>query len=205
MMKTDSNKSETVAEAKSEATLAAPSCSPFFVFDVESIGLHGEGFAVAGGVYIAGAAQWEFCFCCPMDKAEGLQADRDWVSRNVPVMEETHRDTYGLRLAFWQAWEKAKAGGAEMAAECLWPVEARFLQDCIRDDAQRLPTAPYPCHEISSVMLSAGMNPMATYDRTPSELPRHNPLADARQSARLLSEALARMGNVKVSEVADET
>jgi hypothetical protein len=44
-------------------------------------------------------------------------------------------------------------------------------------------------------MLSAGMNPLATYDRTPSELPRHNPLADARQSARLLSEALARMGN----------
>ena len=182
-------------ENQSGASLPPRTCSPFFVFDVESIGLHGEGFAVAGGVYIAGAAQWEFYFCCPMDKAEGLQADRDWVSRNVPVMEETHRDTYGLRLAFWQAWEKAKASGAEMAAECLWPVEARFLQDCIRDDAQRLPTAPYPCHEIASVMLSAGMNPMATYDRTPSETPRHNPLADARQSARLLWEALARMGN----------
>lgn len=168
----------------------------FFVFDVESIGLHGEGFAVAGGVYLAnGAAQWEFCFCCPPDKAEGLQSDRDWVNRNVPVMDITHRDTYGLRMAFWEAWEKAKAGGAEMAAECLWPVEARFLRDCITDDAQRLPSAPYPCHEIASVMLASGMDPMATYDRTPSELPRHNPLADARQSARLLSEALARIGN----------
>lgn len=195
-MKTDIEQPETVAEAKSEATLAAPSGSTFFVFDVESIGLHGEGFAVAGGVYLAnGAAQWEFCFCCPLDQAEGLQADRDWVMRNVPALEITHRETKGLRMAFWEVWEKAKASGAEMAAECLWPVEARFLRDCITDDAQRLPTAPYPCHEISSVMLSAGMNPMATYDRTPSELPRHNPLADARQSARLLSEALARMSN----------
>jgi hypothetical protein len=165
----------------------------FFVFDVESIGLHGEGFAVAGGVYIDGAAQWEFCFCCPTDRAQGLSSDRDWVSKNIPVMEITHRDVFGLRMAFWDAWEKARTRGSEMAAECMWPVEARFLEDCVTDDAQRLSTAPYPCHEISSVMLAAGMNPMATYDRTPSELPKHNPLSDARQSARLLSEALAKL------------
>ncbi len=79
-----------------------------------------------------------------------------------------------------------------MAAECLWPVEARFIHDCITDDAQRLSAAPYPFHEIASVMLASGMDPMATYNRTPSEMPRHNPLADARQSARLLSEALSR-------------
>lgn len=137
-----------------------------------------------------------------MDMAEGLQADRDWVSRNVPVMEITHRDTYGLRLAFWQAWEKAKAAGAEMAAECLWPVEARFLRDCITGDAQRLPDAPYPCHEIASVMLAAGMDPMATYEREESEKPAHSPLADARQSARLLATALRRLTSAAVSESA---
>lgn len=165
----------------------------FFVFDVESIGLHGEGFAVAGGVYIDGAAQWEFCFCCPTDRAQGFSGDRDWVSKNIPVMEITHRDVFGLRMAFWDAWEKARAGGSQMAAECMWPVEARFLEDCVTDDAQRLPTAPYPCHEIASIMLSAGMDPMATYDRTPSELPKHNPLADARQSARLLAMAMEKL------------
>lgn len=175
--------------------LAPAHGSPFFIFDVESIGLYGEGFAVAGGVYLDGAPQWEFCFCCPRGKAEGLQADRDWVNQNVPMLILNENDPRGLRMSFWSAWETAKAEGAQMAAECLWPVEARFLRDCIIDDAQRLATAPYPCHEIASVMLSAGMNPMATYDRTPSELPRHNPLADARQSARLLFEALARMGN----------
>lgn len=163
----------------------------FFVFDVESVGLHGEGFAVAGGVYLAGSSQWEFCYACPTDEAEGDLEGRRWVKENVPEMDITHRDTYGLRLAFWEAWERAKSGSAEMAAECLWPVEARFLRDCITDDAQRLASAPYPIHEIASVMLAAGMDPLATYDRTPSEMPRHNPLADARQSARLLSEALA--------------
>jgi hypothetical protein len=164
----------------------------FFVFDVESIGLHGEGFAVAGGVYLGnGAAQWEFRFCCPAEMAEGLLTDRDWVYKNVPVMEITHRNTLGLRMAFWSEWEKAKAWGAEMAAECLWPVEARFVQACIKDDAQRLSDAPYPFHEIASIMLSAGMNPMENYERKASELPKHEPLADARQSARLLSEALA--------------
>ncbi len=167
--------------------------SSFFVFDVESIGLHGDGFAVAGGVYLEnGAAQWEFCFCCPPEKADGFEMDRDWVNRNVPVMEITHRDTFGLRMAFWHEWNRAKVRGARMAAECLWPVEARFLRDCITDDAQRLDDAPYPVHEIASIMFAAGMDPLASYDRTPSEMPRHNPLADARQSARLLAEALAK-------------
>lgn len=163
----------------------------FFVFDVESIGLHGEGFAVGGGVYLDnGAVQWEFCFSCPPEKAEGLQSDRDWVDKNVPQIEITHRSPNQVRAVFWEAWKKARAGGAIMAAECMWPVEANFLEACIRDDGQRLETAPYPCHDISSMMLSAGMDPMKTYDRKPSELPKHNPLCDARQSAALLSVAL---------------
>ncbi len=43
-----------------------------FIFDVESVGLHGEGFAVAGGVYRAenAAAQSEFRFCCPTLRLE---------------------------------------------------------------------------------------------------------------------------------------
>ena len=48
----------TNSERKAGAGLAAVPCSPFFVIDVESVGLHGEGFAVAGGVYLRnGAAQ----------------------------------------------------------------------------------------------------------------------------------------------------
>lgn len=165
----------------------------YFVFDVESIGLHGEGFAVAGGVYGSeGSARWEFCFACPTDEAAGLNLDRQWVKNNIPLLELTHRNTLQVRLAFWNEWERARKTYPNiiMAGECIWPVEANFLSLCIQDDAARLETSPYPCHDISSIMLAAGLDPMKTYDRTESEKPVHNPLADARQSARLLSLAI---------------
>ena len=165
----------------------------FFIFDVESAGLHGEGFAVAGGVYINGAAQSEFRFCCPPEEAEGEEADRDWVKANVPVMEITHRDPRGIREAFWAKWMEAKKQypGIKMAGECIWPVEAGFVARCIyQDKEKRNWEGPYPFHEIASFMQAAGMDPMATYERKASEKPAHEPLADARLSARLLTEAL---------------
>lgn len=173
--------------------------SPFFIFDVESIGLHGEGFAVGGGVYINGAAQEEFRFCCPMDSAEGWSSeDKKWVEENVPVMEITHRKPPMMREDFWKKWLEAKAKypGITMAAECLWPVEAAFVASCVyQAQLERNWSGPYPFHEIASIMLAAGMDPMATHDRTASEQPAHEPLADARLSARLLAEALTRMAN----------
>ncbi len=167
--------------------------SAFFVFDVESVGLHGEGFAVAGGVYIKGVAQSEFRFCCPIEEAEGQDSDREWVKNNVPVMEETHRTPRGVRQAFWAEWEKAKNNYSDvtMAGECIWPVEASFVEACVQQDREnRNWGGPYPFHEIASFMAAAGMDPMAPYDREESEKPAHEPLADARQSARLLATAL---------------
>lgn len=170
----------------------------FFVFDVESIGLHGEGFAVAGGVYLAsGAAQSEFAMACPPDEASGAASDREWVKANVPVLEITHQIPRLVRDAFWTEWMNAKQRypGIVMAAECLWPVEANFVAQCVRDNPdERTWEGPYPFQEIASFLSAAEMDPMATYERNPSELPAHNPLADSRQSARLLSGALAKIG-----------
>lgn len=168
----------------------------YFVFDVESIGLHGDGFAVAGGVYINGAAQSEFSFCCPLEEAQGVASDRMWVKKHVPVIKITHRTLDGIRDAFWFAWIEAKERypGIAMAGECIWPVEANFVSACVAQDPEaRRWSGPYPFHDISSIMLAAGMDPMATYAREPSELPTHEPLADARQSARLLATALAKL------------
>lgn len=182
-------------------------CSPFFVFDVESVGLHGEGFAVAGGVYLSkGDAQWEFCYACPIGAAKGDDEGRNWVKANVPILDVTHRLPIGIRDAFWLDWLKAKSQYTEivMAVECGWPVEARFLCAVIDDDLEnRRWKGPYPLQEIASYLAASGMNPMATYKRTPSENPAHNPLMDARLSARLLSKALARMGNEKLTHSRD--
>ena len=169
--------------------------APFFVFEVESVGLHGEGFAVAGGVYIDGAARSEFRYCCPLDEAKGEDEDREWVKANVPALEITHRSTKTMREAFWSEWENAKARypGITMAGECIWPVEAGFVAECVKQQmTDRKWAGPYPFHDIASVMLAAGMDPMATYERTESEKPAHEPLADARLSARLLAMALRR-------------
>ncbi|MCC6880918.1 MAG: hypothetical protein IT576_02095 [Verrucomicrobiales bacterium] len=175
--------------------------SPFFVFDVESIGLHGQAFAVAGGIYTRdGSTLREFAFHCHESRADGEMSDRVWVNENVTVSSlsaivECPRD---VRSMFWRVWADAKETypGITMAVECGWPVEARFLNACIDDDrGERNWSGPYPMHEIASIMLAAGMDPMATYERLPKELPAHEPLADARQSARLLATALKSLVN----------
>jgi len=166
----------------------------FFVFDVESVGLHGEGFAVAGGVYLEnGATQWEFFYACHPDAAIGEIIDFEWVLKNLPVITRTHYTPALVRDAFWNEWMKAKAAGALMAVECGWPVEGRFLNACIEDDKSRKWEGPYPMIEISTYLIAAGMDPMAKNTRTPSEMPEHNPLSDARLSARLLSEAISKI------------
>lgn len=165
----------------------------FMVFDVESIGLHGEGFAVGFAVVDPkrqrpGHFAW---FCCPPEKARGEDANRRWVAENVPAMEPTHDSPREVRAAFWREWLRWKGEGAVLVADCCWPVEARFLAACVDDDPHgREWEGPYPLHDLASVLLALGQDPLATKERLPSELPQHHPLADALQSARQLLDAL---------------
>ena len=166
-----------------------------FVFDCESIGLYGEVFAVAGGVYRRGLPIHEFCYACPRDHEDvyGTKKDREWVDEHVPSIHVTHESPEDIRRAFWKEWMWAKKHFHDISiwAECLWPIEARFVVKTVCDDFEnRTWEGPYPFHEISTAMHLAGMDPMKTYTRKPLELPNHHPLADTRLSARLLSEAL---------------
>lgn len=163
----------------------------FMVFDVESIGLHGEGFAVGWVVIDEYGEELEASHIgCPADAASGSAVNRTWVNKNVPQIRTAY-SPLEVRELFWNAWLEWKHKGALLAAECAWPVEASFLSHCVAED----PTArewqgPYPLIDIASVRLAAGFDPLAKCDRFADELPEHNPLADARQSARLLIEAL---------------
>jgi len=87
----------------------------------------------------------------------------------------------------------AKDKGAVLAADVPWPVEARFLAQCIDDEPGRKWDGPYPLIDIASVRLAAGLDPLASVERLAEELPQHDPLCDARQSGRLLVEAIQRM------------
>ena len=165
---------------------------PYFIFDVESIGLSGEGFAVAGGIFIDGVLSDEFCFSCLPETTWGHMVDRDWVKRNIPPIAVSHPGPVEMRESFWKLWSEMKSRFPllVMAGECIYPVETNFINLCMGDyrvtggGVER--NGPYPFLDISSVMQAAGMDPLATYERTANELPAHEPLADVRLSARLL-------------------
>lgn len=168
------------------------------VFDVEAIGLHGEGFAVGyvvmdkeGKVLIQGHA------ACPQEKAAGADSDREWVAQNVDTQDAvklaTPRD---VRDWFWSVVQDVKSQGGEVWGDCVWPVEANFLSACVADDPENRKWAgPYPLYDVANVMQLAGFDPLATYTRELNELPIHNALNDARQSARQLMTALWMIGN----------
>lgn len=163
------------------------------VFDVESVGLHGEAFAVGWVVInLAGDLISEGFSACNPSYVPGTSEGRDWVEENCHF-EFTTDDPTLVKEAFWSAWLNWKKEGTMLAADCAWPVEARFLIRCVDlRNEERQWEGPYPLIDISSVLLAKGMDPLETYPRLSAELPAHNPLCDARQSARILIEALSK-------------
>lgn len=166
-----------------------------FSFDVESIGLHGEGYAAGYVVLNEDGDEIEARrYACDPAVAIGTDtcdADRAWVSANCPSIEATHDLPDDVRDAFWSALQHWMAKGAIVVADCAWPVEARFLARAALEHPGQ--SGPYPLHDVATMLLAAGMDPLATYDRRENELPKHDPLADARQSARLWREAMSRI------------
>lgn len=168
----------------------------WMVFDVESVGLHGEGFAVGwvliddrGIEYASGHYA-----CDPREARAESPESLAWVQKNCshPVNCE---GPLLVRTAFYENYRDYNGRDipgrtCTLAADVPWPVEARFLAQVFDDYPERRGHAPYPLIDIASVRLAAGLNPLATCRRYPEEMPAHSPLADARQSARLLLEAL---------------
>lgn len=166
----------------------------FMVFDVESIGLHGEGFSVGWVVIDEHGEEVDAGeIGCHPDSASGPIDSRLWVRDNVKSALSLWSPR-SVREHFWWEWKQRKAEGYLLAADVAWPVEANFLSACVRENQpNRDWEGPYPLIDISSIRFAAGFDPLATEERKPNELPAHNALCDARQSARLLIEALAKI------------
>lgn len=162
------------------------------VFDVESIGLHGEGFAVA---YIImdknGKILHETTYAIESHLCSGTVIGRQWVADNVPVIPITHTSAREMRTDFWNDWLTWKEKGAILVADCAWPVEANFLAACVKDNPlERECQGPYPLHDTASILLAYNADPLQNYERLPHELPAHHPLCDCRHSARIMYEIL---------------
>lgn len=170
----------------------------FFVFDVESVGLFGAPFAVGwvlireDGTFIRDGLMNTYHPDSPeADLWLDLSVDREavaWVRNNVPEMDLTHHSVKHMLHDFGGVMQVAKIEfeGIVFAADCPFPVETNFLAKVpgIRE------FSPYPLIDVASVLMTVGMDPLKTYPRDPIEEPKHNPLNDARQSARLILYAL---------------
>lgn len=168
----------------------------YMVFDVESIGLHGEGFQVGYVVVDATGEEFESGrYDGDPDEALGEDEDREWVTQHV----KTQGPIVPLDVVhsmFWAKWQVWKDRGATLWSDCVWPVESNFLTACVDYDDRRKWEGPYPCYDVMTLRLAAGFDPHERCERLADELPEHDALNDARQSARLLIEALRKLGQV---------
>jgi len=192
--------------------------SLFFVFDVESVGLYGEGFAVGWTVVDLDGKEHDsgIYSTSPFNvRASKVEPNvMEWVKKNCPEFEKT--SNRHLCLSFWdklqQWWVNSPVSGYKnhpkvctFWADWASPVEITFLEKVaaeayyahLADDvladvlADVLNAVPAPLHEIATLQLAAGIT--GDLPRLPSELPEHNPLNDARHSARKLVRAMARL------------
>lgn len=159
------------------------------VLDVESIGLHGEGFAVAFAVCDTrtGQSLAEGLWACAPEAAQGSADDRAWVRQHVPDLPVNCQNPQQVRQRFWADWLHWRAQNAWLVADCAWPVESNFLSACVQDaPAQEAFLGPFPLIDVATC-LALWPGPVPDFSvRQSDELPLHDPRADVRQSLRIL-------------------
>jgi hypothetical protein len=177
------------------------------VFDVESVGLQGEGFAVAYCVYdIEGEAlEWRLYACDrnlanPMQRPsffsdreyeerfeELVRVDREWIQENVPALQVNCDSPRQVRQRFWEDWMRLKNNlDVTLWAWCGWPVEARFLIQCVEDDIMnRQWEGPFPLHEITTLVKFSGCNVEKENPKDFNYI-KHHPMSDVSFSADVL-------------------
>ena len=167
-------------------------------FDVESNGLHGEAFSVAGVLMDSDhKILSQFVSRCaiigPVDA---------WVSENVlgPMKDiaETDIDARAMRDRFWDWYVTAKVQAQIIVAANPYPVEARFLIACQEDDMPaRGFDHPFPYYDLSSMLYTMGYTTPAKRRAYVEQAVRgasgdsHNPLWDAKATAMAAIQALA--------------
>lgn len=117
----------------------------YLVFDVESIGLHGEGFAVGWVIIDESLKEYESGYlACPAEVARGTHEDFLWVQENVlpHLPEPTEISPNRVRQKFWDKWLEVK-DSVSLFADCGWPVEDNFLSACTKQHPDSIAQAHY--------------------------------------------------------------
>jgi hypothetical protein len=175
----------------------------YFILDVESIGLHGEGYAAAYAVFDLQGRELEAnTFACDPTNAVGDASDRAWVAKNVPPISVNCRNPHDIQRNILQAWVVWQLKGAALCADCTWPVESNFLSAAIagRIESDGEPAkwlGPYPVIDISTLRMVTMQSKRSLPERDLALHPEHHPMADVRYSAKVLFNALLGMPSAK--------
>jgi len=153
-----------------------------FVLDCETDGLYGDCFAV--GVFVLSSNG------LIIDKFSGIskieEITNEWVKENV-LSELDGLKKFPTRLEmrnqFWDFWMKYKDSCIAIA-DIGVPIESAFFKQCVLDDLEnRQWDAPYPLHEIATLLLSKGIDSdinRIKYSEVNTEtIKQHNPVDDA--------------------------
>ncbi len=184
----------------------------YFSFDVESDGLFGKPFAVGWVIVDEKGEELEADYLgCPH---MFMMPEDAWVVENVlPALPDfklsaperfdwanCHHD-YDMLLLFWAAWTKAKKDypGIVMVTDCPFPVEAGFLLTVVKEHRPKITMedSPYPIIDVATAIVMLRGDPVEEYERLDTELPKHNPVCDARQSVRIFLDCLSRCVHTK--------
>jgi hypothetical protein len=157
-----------------------------FIFDVESDGLYGEGFAFGCIVVKDNEIIEKFSVISKTEIKE------KWVIDNVlPNLEDKDFDktvetNKELRNEFYKYYckTKEKYKAIEFYSDCNFPVETNFLADIARDDLNnRAFNMPFPLIDIATSK-NIDINRKENYEKeTGKRLREHNPVDDCIASA----------------------
>ena len=154
------------------------------VLDVESMGLHGDAFAFGYAIFHKGEVIASAEHSIPREAVVGLSDDKKWIDANVPLMIPDLAYPHQLREIFWKGYLLWRQVGCLVAADCPWPVEAKFLHQCIADDlANRRFMGPYPIYDLMSLGNLMSTNYNLTLGK-PKGHRDHHPLDDAIHSGK---------------------
>ncbi len=155
-------------------------------FDIESNGLHGQAFAVAG-VVIDAKGQTTDSFVARIKIDDNVD---EWVKDNVmPVIGDigiSHGNYQAMCDAFWRWFVAAQAKSDYVVISNGYPVEYRFMADCQDNDLdKRYWEHPFPILELPSLLIGnqriseASRLKLITTATSGRQLVRHHPMDDA--------------------------
>jgi len=154
-----------------------------FIFDVESVSLHGVGFAVGALVLDKDGNELDRF---ELLSTEGIELANDWVKQNVipKLFDMPKCDTLlELRNKFYEFYIKHKDTSG-IWADVAYPVETNFLNQIVQDNLkEREWMMPYPLNDISTI-IDVSINRAETCGI--ENLRIHHPLDDCRASVKFL-------------------